>query len=315
MNRFGCARQLRHSAVILAALLIGAAATSRPLRAQEAVRSQDPSALGPSIPDSFHELETKYIFGFTEGADIDEEGERAVEFETTGTFGKRSGSYNGIDQEIEFENTPSQFWEYELSAHVSTYDISGVGGVANVKNINFSGLSSEFRYLIIGRGPGSPFGLTLTAAPEWARIDDIGQPIVDFSTTFKIVADTEIIPNRFYAAANLIYAPEIAQSPGEDWQRFSTLGATTALAYRFTPKITAGGEVEYYRASNIVVFQSLQGQALYLGPTLQVQLSSKIMLAAAFSTEVAGHAIGDNRYLDLTNFPRNRANLKVEFEF
>jgi hypothetical protein len=273
-----------------------------------------PAPLAPT-PDAFHELETKYLFGFTEGADIGAEGEKSVEFETTGEFGKRGGRYSSIEQEVEFEHVPSQFWAYELSAHFLGQDIHGVDGLDNFSGVNFSGLSAEFRYLVIGRGPGSPFGLTLVAEPEWGRIDDGGQRVADYSTTFRIVADTEIIPNRLYGAANLIYEPDIAQSPGDDWERSSSLGATLGLAYRVWPKVTLGGEAEYYLAYDDLAFQSLQGQALYLGPTMQIQFTGKIMLAAAFSSEVSGHAEDETHSLDLTNFPRHRANIKLEFEF
>ena len=41
----------------------------------------------------------------------------------------------------------------------------------------------------------------------------------------------------------------------------------------------------------------------------------KIMLAAAFSTQIAGHAAGEHYALDLTDFERYRGNLKFEIEF
>jgi hypothetical protein len=62
-------------------------------------------------------------------------------------------------------------------------------------------------------------------------------------------------------------------------------------------------------------FQSFQGQALYLGPTFEAQLNGHSMLAAASSTQVAGHAAGENFGLDLTNFQQQRANPKFEIEF
>jgi hypothetical protein len=279
-----------------------------------------PTAPGPMAaavaPDPFHELESKYLFGFTEGADIGEQGEQSVEFENTGAFGKRGGRYSAIEQEIEYENVPTQYLGYELSAHGMAHDIKNVDGLGDLSGVNFSGLSAEFRYLVIGRGPGSPFGLTLTASPEWQRIDgESGAPTVDFNSTFRVIADTELIPNHLFAAANLIYAPEIGKPQGEDWQRSSQVGATAALAYRVTPKVTVGGEVEYYRAYDGLALQSFAGNALYIGPTLNIQFNSKVMLAAAFSTEVAGAAVGESHNLDLTNFERYHTNLKLEFEF
>lgn len=285
----------------------------------DAAEVADPSVPAPiAAPpaDPFHELESKYLFGFTEGSDIGEQGEQSIELENTGAFAKRGGSYSAIEQEIEYESVPTQYLGYELSAHGMAHDINNVEGLGDLSGVNFSGLSAEFRYLVIGRGPGSPIGLTLIAEPEWQRIDgESGLPTVDFSDTFRIAADTELIPNHLFAAANLIYAPEIGKPQGEDWGPSSEIGATAALAYRVTPKATVGAEVEYYRAYDGLALQSFAGSALYVGPTLHIQFNSKVMLAAAFSTEVAGAAAGESHNLDLTNFERYHTNLKLEFEF
>lgn len=268
-----------------------------------------------SVPDAYHELETKYLFGFTEGSDIGAEGEQSFELESTASFQRRNGRYSSLEQEFEYEGVPSQYWGFELSAHTRALNTVGTDGLANTSTINFSGLSAEFRYLLVGRGPGSPVGIALTASPEWARIDDGGQPITDYSTTFGVVADTELIANRLYGAVNLKYTPDIAKSPGQGWSNSSQFGLTGGLAYRIAPKVTVGSEAEYYTQFDSLGFKRFQGEALYLGPTFHVQITGKIMLAAALSTEVAGHAAGENRNLDLTNFSRQRANLKLEFEF
>ena len=54
---------------------------------------------------------------------------------------------------------------------------------------------------------------------------------------------------------------------------------------------------------------------LFSGPNVQINFSQKVLLAAAFLTQVAGHAVDDPRPLDLTNFEKYRANLKFEVEF
>ncbi|VFU16703.1 transporter [Methylocella tundrae] len=297
---------------LLAALTCSHALPARAADAPALTQGASPTAI-----DAFHELETKYIFGFTEGSDIGEEGERAIEFETTGSFAMRGGSFSAIEQEIEFESVPTQFFGYELSAHGLLQSVNNVNGLDNFHNFNFGGLSAEFRFLLVDRGPASPFGLTVTVAPEWARVNDVsGAVMTDFSAAFRLIADTELIPNRLYAAANLIYEPDVARAYGETfWQRSSDLGMTAAMSYRVTPKVTLGGELQYYRAFDGLGMQSFLGNALYIGPTLHIQFTSKIMLAAAFSTEVSGHAIGEGRSLDLTNFQRRLANLKLEIEF
>jgi len=288
-----------------------------PARAADAEQGSLTQATSAPAIDPFHEIETKYIFGFTEGADIEAEGEKAIEFETTGSFGMRGGSFSAIEQEIEFENTPTQFFEYELSAHGLYQSINDVDGLDNFHNFNFSGLSAKLRFLLLGRGPESPIGLTFVVEPEWARVDDVSGALTNnFGTTLKLVIDTELISNRLYAAANLTYEPDISREFGvPKWEQSSNLGMTTALAYRINPKVTIGAELQYYRAFDGLGMQTFLGNALYVGPTLHIQLSNKMMVAAAFSTEVSGHAVGEGRSLDLTNFQRNLANLKLEFEF
>lgn len=287
------------------------------LAAGELARAEEPQSQPAATPDPYHELETKYLFGFTTGSDIGEEGEKSIEFETTAALGKRRGNYRMIEQEFEFEGVPTQFFAYELSAHVTNHSINGVEGLDNIDRTQFSGFSSALSYLIIGRGPGSPIGLTFTATPEWARVDGTsGVRTRDFSSEFRLIADTELIANRLYAAVNALYQPDIARASGDlATSRTATAGVTGALTYRVAPKVTMGGEVEYYRAYEGFGFRSLDGHALYVGPTLYVQFTTKTFLSIAFSSQVTGHATGDGRSLDLVNFERHRANAKLEFEF
>jgi hypothetical protein len=265
----------------------------------------------------YYELETKYIFGFTAGTDIGAEGEKELESETTGGFGKRGGSYRSIEQEFEFEHVPSQYWGYELSIHGLSQQINGVAGLDDLHRGDFAGLSFKPKWLIIGRGPGNPIGLSLSVQPEWGRsVGATGVHANSFSLTTRLAADTELIPNMLYAAANLIYEPEVERAPGDpSWSRASGFGATAAMAYRVTPQVTLGGEVEYYRSYEGFGFDALEGAAFYVGPTLHVQFTPKIFLAAAWSFQVAGRAQGETGNLDLTNFERQYANLKVGFEF
>lgn len=274
-------------------------------------------ARAQSTADVFHEAESKYLFGFTDGADIGNEGEKAIEYETTGSFKKRGGRYVAIEHELAFEHVPTQNFAYELSAHGLTHSISGVEGFDDRKTSQFSGASAKLRYLIIGRGPGSPIGLTVSAEPEWARIDDTdGTRTRSYSSTFKLVADTELIANRLYAAINLIYEPGTAKGVDADtWERTSSAGVSFGLTYRVTPTIALGIGADYERAYDGLAFQSLNGHALFVGPTMQINFTQKILLAAAFSGQVAGRAVDDPRSLDLTNFTKYRGNLKLEFEF
>ena len=270
-----------------------------------------------AVADVFHEAESKYMFGFIDGSDIGNEGEKAIEYEATGSFRKRTGRYSAVEHELEFEHVPTQNFAYELSAHGITHSIGGVEDLDDRNSTQFSGASAKLRYLIIGRGPGSPIGLTVSAEPEWARIDGTdGSQTRSYSSTFKIVADTELIANRLYLALNLIYEPEVAKPADLGmWERSSSAGVALGLAYRITPTFAMGVSAEYDRAYDGLTFQTFNGHALFVGPTVQINFSRKVLLAAALMTQVAGHAVDDPRPLDLTNFEKYRANLKLEVEF
>jgi len=280
-------------------------------------QSAPPPAGAQAVADVFHEAESTYMFGFIDGSDIGNEGERAFEYEATGSFQKRGGHYSAIEHEFEFEQVPTQNFAYELSAHAITHSIGNVEGLDDRNSTQFSGASAKLRYLIIGRGPGSPFGLTVSAEPEWSRIDGTdGTQTQSYGSEFRIVADTELITNRLYAAINLIYAPEAAKPVDTGmWERSSMAGVGLGLTYRLTPTFALGVGAEYDRAYEGLAFQTFDGHALFAGPTMQINISRKMLLAAAFMAQVAGHAVDDPRPLDLTNFERYRANLKLEVEF
>ncbi|WP_156964415.1 hypothetical protein [Methylocapsa aurea] len=274
-------------------------------------------ALGQDIaPDSFRELESKYIFGFTFGSDIGPEGERELELTTKVNFQKRTGSYAALEQEAEFEYNPTDSFQIELGAAGVYHAISGVEGFDNFHGVNFGGLSANFRYLLIARGPGSPVGLQISVEPEWSRVDGGGKLVTEFEAQTRIIADTELVPNRLYAAFNLIYTPELEREFGyAKWERASTLGLLGAMTFRIAPKVALGAELEYYRAYDGLGLNEFVGDALYVGPTFHAQITNKIILSAAFSTQIAGHAAGDANFLNLTNFSRNKAMLRAVFEF
>ncbi|HEY0354259.1 MAG TPA: hypothetical protein VGC68_11570 [Enterovirga sp.] len=268
-------------------------------------------------PDSYPEIESKYLFGFTTGTDIGLEGEKEVSVETNGRFGKRGGDYRSFDHKLEFEFTPTQFMQFELGVLGASHRIRDVPGLDDRNSTSFAGLSGEFRYLLIGRGPGSPFGLTFSVEPEWARIDDTtGERVRKFETELKLSADTEIVPNRVYAAVNALYEPEWVRAYGERLDRESKVGLSTAVAFRLTPETAIGAELGYFRAYEGLGLRKFEGQALYVGPTLYLQLTKKTFVQAAWSSQVAGHSQDEpGRALDLDHFERHRAKLKLGIEF
>ena len=257
----------------------------------------------------FYTLDTKNLFGFLEGADVGEQGDRSLEFETTGSFGRQQGAYNSIEQEIIFEPTLTDSLGVEFGAHLLGQDIHSVPGLPDFAGVNFMGASVELRYVVMHRTADLPIQLTLTVEPEYSVIADAGRQANDFSTAFRGIADVISTDQRLYGAINLAYAPDGARLPGQPWQDTALLSASGALSYRPTPALMFGAEADYDRAYGGLVPRGFEGQAFYLGPTFHYQVNEKIDLSAAF---LAQTPFGR---LDFDEFPRQLAKLRLEVEF
>jgi len=260
-------------------------------------------------PDPFYPLDTKNLFGFLEGADVGEQGDRSLEFETTGSFGGEHGVYNSIEQEIIFEPTLTDSLGLELGAHGLGQDIHGAPDLPDFVGVNFMGASAELRYVAMHRTAGLPVQLTLTVEPEYSAIADAGRQANDFSTTFRAIADAISGDRRFYGAINLAYAPDGARFPGRSWQDTDVLSASGALSYRPTPALMFGAEADYDRAYGGLVPRGFAAQAFYFGPTFHYQINEKIDLSAAFLTQTPVGRV------DFDEFPRELAKLRLEVEF
>ena len=77
------------------------------------------------------------------------------------------------------------------------------------------------------------------------------------------------------------------------WERSSSVDVGMGLAYRITPTFAMGVAAEYDRAYDGLALQTFDGHALFVGPTMQINFSPKVLLAATFMTQVAGHAVDD----------------------
>src|ERR1700693_249684 len=120
LARGGAGRLLAVACVALPICAVGASAP----HAQEKVQpgAQDGAQSGAA----FYEIETKYIFGFTEGTSIGLEGEKEVSAESVAGIGKRDGRYFATQTKLEFEHTPSQFFQFEVGPLIMTHNIRGV---------------------------------------------------------------------------------------------------------------------------------------------------------------------------------------------
>jgi hypothetical protein len=274
-----------------------------------AAADDDESPKAGQAANPFYVLDTKNLFGFLEGADVGEKGDRSFEFETTGSFGKAQDLYRSIEQEFIFENALTDSFGLELGAHVLGQDIRHVPDLPDFVGVNFSGVSAEFRYVVMHRSANLPIQVTLTVQPEYNSIAEAGRQANDLTAAFRGIADVISSDRRLYGAVNLVYAPDASRLPSQLWEDTALLAASAALSYRLTPPLMFGAEADYDRAYGGLVPRGFEGQAFYFGPTFHYQINEKIDLSAAFLAQApAGRT-------DFDEFPRQLAKLRLEVDF
>jgi hypothetical protein len=270
--------------------------------------------------NGFYEVETKYIFGFTEGSGIGLEGEKEFSLETIARIGKADGRYWASETKLEYEFTPNQYVQFELGPLVSTHVIKNVTDLDNRNNLAMSGFFGEVRYLVLERNASSPLAITLSAEPEWHRIDETsGAHVTNLGLELKVNADLELIKNRLFLGSNLLYEVEGTRDPdhvGAGWEKESIGGVSAALSYRVIPSVFIGVEAWYLRHYDGSFFNAFTGDAVFVGPTLYAKLGPKTFMTAAWNAQVSGHdvEVPDSK-LNFGEFTRSRAKLKLAVEF
>lgn len=270
--------------------------------------------------DGFYEVETKYIFGFTEGSGVGLEGEKEFSLETIARIGKADGRYWASETKLEYEFTPNQYVQFELGPLVSTHVIKDVTDLDNRNSLAMSGFFGEMRYLVLERNSSSPLAITLSAEPEWHRIDETsGAHVTNLGLELKVNADLELITNRLFLGSNLLYEIEGTKDPddiGAGWEKESIGGVSAALSYRIVPSVFVGAEAWYLRHYDGSFFNAFTGDAIFVGPTIYAKLGPKTFMTAAWNAQVSGHEVDlQGSKLNFGEFTRSRAKLKLAVEF
>jgi hypothetical protein len=262
------------------------------------------------------DVDTQFLFGFTQGSDVGELGEKEIESETVGRFGKADGSYAALTSELRAEFVPLENFRFEVGTIVNYSSISGVSGFDDRNEVQFGGFALEGRYRLLDRR-AAPVGLTLSAEPHWTRIDDTsGELVANFGSEFVVAVDRELVENRLFAALNVRYDPEWTHLLVRDvWLPQSTLGISAAVTAQVDAGIFFGIETHYVRGYDGAGANVFLGDALFVGPTTYLRLSKSFSVSAALSVQVAGIAVDVPGSLDLRDFERLQARLRVEYNF
>lgn len=261
--------------------------------------SQTPALAGDEDAGETRKVDSEHLFGFTEGADIGWRGEQEFESTTVALFGK-AGSYTATGTESAYRNVITDGFRVSFAALTDYHSIHDFPGAADRNGFDFGGLSAEFRWQILERS-NSPVGLTLSAMPVWRRFDDLaGEHVASYSAVTEILFDAAPIPDKLFAAFNLIYEPSVARA-GDSWEHESSLEVSTAASYAIAGGVFAGGEIRYLSRDANGFFR---GRGVFAGPSLYWKFSETAAVKAAWSFQIADEiAAGPG----LGNFERNQA--------
>ena len=270
--------------------------------------------LAPPVHD--HGIETENMFGFTLGSDTDEAGGSGVALETVGRFVRRGGHYTAIGGKLEFARGFADDLSASLSLLGGYRSISVIGNLPNTNRLRFDGVGGEIRWRLLQRGP-SPVGITLHMEPAFRVADEVsGQGGRGFASENKLIFDTALVPDRVFAAVNLIYDVEAFRPYGAaGTERASTLGVSGAMSVQVAPMFFLGGEMRYLRAYAGMGLNTFQGEALFAGPTLFWHATESAWVSLAFNAQLAGRAVGTRGGFDMDNFDRYALRFKIGMHF
>ena len=243
-------------------------------------------------------IDTEHIFGFTEGSDIGHRGEIELESTFVGLFGK-VGNFAAVQNETAVRYVVTEGLRLAIATLFDYRSIYNVPEVDDYAGFNFAGLTAETRWQVLTRD-SSPIGLTLSATPQWRRVDDLtGQPVESYSIGLRLLADAALIPGTTFAAINVASAPTWIGTAGV-WQQETPFEASAAVSHAIARGLFLGVEVRHLTHNHDGF---LTGHALFVGPSLFVKVSETTAIKAAWSIQIPDECSGG---VDLVNYERHQ---------
>ena len=253
-------------------------------------------------------VDTEHIFGFTEGSDIGENGEKEVDRSSYVFLGKQ-GSYVAIENETAFRYGVDNGFRASLNLLTDYHGVYNSPGIPNRAAFAFSGLSSKLDWALVEHDK-APFGLTLAFIPQWRRLDDTsGAPQESFGFPIELLADVALSPNKWFAAVNMDYAPVFIHNPGT-WttNQPTEISAATALGI-FSDIVFIGGEVRHITLNQHGFFSE---HAKFIGSSIYVKLWQNADVKLAWSAQIPDETA---QKIDLVNYERHQLRLQFATRF
>jgi hypothetical protein len=288
------------SSLLFLALLNGAA---------QAADLKGAKAPEPAAPEA--EFPGGDIFGFTSATDVGNVGDKGLALENDGSYGRRDMRSRVLTQKLELSRTFAPNWAYAASLFgaYSSFKDSGTSR----ETYHFDGMSMEVRHRFIERSATNPFAFTFAIEPRWGRVDTVlGQNATNYGAEFKLQADRALSEKIFWAVNANFGTSRGRDATNGTWANSSESVVSTALTYAVVDdKLFMGGEVRWNQAWSKGFFGKLDGQALFVGPTIAYKASDSVMLNAVFLPQIAGKARSVAGPFDIDNFERANFRLKL----
>lgn len=243
-------------------------------------------------------IDSEHIFGFTEGSDIGNKGEREIENATTARLG-REGSFSVFSNETSFRYGVEQNFRASIGTLTDYYSVHDTPGLSNKTGVEYSGMVGEFRWHFLEHDT-APIGLTLSFAPYWRRSSDPapGQG-ESYALPLALLIDKAFIPGQLYGAINVTVAPNFSRLSGQ-WQATQPLEISAALTAAVGERIFLGCEVREAALDQNGVFA---GRALFIGPSFYLKIREDLNFKLGWSMQVPEAFSGR---MDLTTFERHQ---------
>jgi len=274
-------------------------------------------APAPAAPEAAGEVPGGDIFGFINSSDVGNVGDKGLALENDFSYGRRDMRSRVLTHKLELSRTFAPNWTYAASLFGVLSNIKNSADYDNRNTYNFDGMSMELRHRFIERSATNPYAVTFGIEPRWGRVDTVsGMNATNYGVEFKLQADRALSDKLFWAM-NANFATGRARNALDgSWASTSDTVISNALTYAVVDdKLFMGGEARWNQAWSQGFFGKLDGQALFVGPTIAYKASESVMLNAVFLPQIAGKARGFNGPLDIDNYERANFRLKLAVGF
>lgn len=286
--------------------------------AAEAVKCGDraPAVAEPTDADD--------AFGFIDGSGLSSPCEIDIQKEMTARWGKRDGTYRGVNAKLEATWLLAPRWQASFALWQAYHGIRNntVPGYPNQNRHAFDGLHVQVAYQFRERGervfdPGFSVGVEF----RWGRLSESEALSAErFAVTLKGAIDMAVHSDRLYAGINFNLGPGTERLRfGQGYVNDSGVELGAALTYRLRDggRTFVGFNARYLAAYSGAFFNRRQGEAIFLGPTLFHEFGDigplrSVFLSIAWTPQVWGQdAGGILGGLDLVNFERHQFRLRI----